>query len=104
MSDLEISLLVPNIFEGVGDDGNPHVDEIAAGNLEHLLGELLPVLVDLLEINIHIYTSGPCRSFRDIYIFTFGPCRSPRNKYIYTSGPCTSFRDIYIYFRSLQIS
>ena len=36
-------------LECVWNDGDAHVDEVWRGNFEHLLGELLPVLVDLLE-------------------------------------------------------
>lgn len=37
-----------NIFESVADHANAHVDQVRGGHLEDLLGELLPVLVDLL--------------------------------------------------------
>ncbi len=46
---LEISLLVPDVLERVGDDGDAHVHQVAARYLEHLLRELLPVLVDFLQ-------------------------------------------------------
>ncbi len=46
--DLEVSLLVPDVLERVGDYGDAHVHQVAARHLEDLLGELLPVLVDFL--------------------------------------------------------
>lgn len=41
-------LIVMNIFEGVADHANAHVNQVRGGHLEDLLGELLTVLVDLL--------------------------------------------------------
>lgn len=43
-------LIIMNIFQGVADHANAHVDQIGGGHLEDLLGELLAVLVDLLYI------------------------------------------------------
>ena len=42
-------LVVPDVFERVGDDGDAHVDQVRRGHLEHLLRKLLPVLVDFLK-------------------------------------------------------
>lgn len=42
-------LIIMNIFQGVADHANAHVDQIRGGHLEDLLGELLTVLVDLLH-------------------------------------------------------
>lgn len=44
-----IYLIIVNIFQGVADHANAHVDQIGGGHLEDLLGELLTVLVDLLH-------------------------------------------------------
>lgn len=41
-------LIIMNIFQGVADHADAHVDQIGGGHLEDLLGELLTVLVDLL--------------------------------------------------------
>lgn len=41
-----------NIFQGVADHANAHVDQVRGGHLEDLLGELLTVLVDLLYIRL----------------------------------------------------
>lgn len=40
-----------DVFQSVADHTNSHVDQIRRGHLEHLLGELLTVLVDLLSAN-----------------------------------------------------
>ena len=42
-------LVVVNIFERVADHADAHVDQVRGRHLENLLGELLPVLVDLLS-------------------------------------------------------
>jgi len=34
---LEVSLLVPDVLERVGDDSDAHVHQVAARHLEHLL-------------------------------------------------------------------
>ena len=41
-------LVVADVLEGVGDDGDAHVDQIGRGHLEDLAAELFAVLVDLL--------------------------------------------------------
>lgn len=41
-------LVVVNIFQGVADHADAHVDQVRGGHLKHLLGELLSILVDLL--------------------------------------------------------
>ncbi len=51
VSHLEVSLLVPDVFERVGDDRDAHVHQVTARHLEDLLGELFPVLVDFLNNN-----------------------------------------------------
>ncbi len=38
-----------DIFERVADHADAHVDQVRGSHLEHLLGELLSVLVDLLQ-------------------------------------------------------
>lgn len=38
-----------NVFERVADHADAHVDQVRGGHLEHLLRELLTVLVDLLQ-------------------------------------------------------
>lgn len=42
-------LVIVNIFECVADHTDAHVDEVGWSHLEHLLGELLAVFVDLLK-------------------------------------------------------
>lgn len=44
-------LIVMDVFQSVADHADSHVDQIGRGHLEHLLGELLTVLVDLLSSN-----------------------------------------------------
>lgn len=44
-------LIVMDVFQSVADHTDSHVDQIGRGHLEHLLGELLTVLVDLLSSN-----------------------------------------------------
>lgn len=44
-------LIVMDVFQSVADHTNSHVDQIGRGHLEHLLGELLTVLVDFLSAN-----------------------------------------------------
>lgn len=46
-----------NIFQGVADHANAHVDQIGGGHLEDLLGELLAILVDLLHTNKTTWTN-----------------------------------------------
>ncbi len=41
--------MVFDILEGVADHGNAHVNQIRRGDFKHSLGELLTILVDLLE-------------------------------------------------------
>ena len=42
-------LVIPDVLERVRHDCDAHVDQIGRRNLEHLLGELLAILVDLLK-------------------------------------------------------
>lgn len=42
-------LFVADIFECVRDNGDAHVDEVGRRHFEHLLAELLAILVDLLD-------------------------------------------------------
>lgn len=42
-------LLVANVLQRVRHHGNTHIDQIRGGHLEHLLAELLAILVDLLH-------------------------------------------------------
>lgn len=44
-------LIIMDVFQSVANDTDSHVDKIGRGHLEHLLGELLTVLVDLLNAN-----------------------------------------------------
>ncbi len=73
--DLEVSLLVPDVLERVGDDGDAHVHQVAARHLEHLLRELLPVLVDFLEQNIISKTDDTHCNENPIYVFIFWELR-----------------------------
>lgn len=60
-------LIVVNVFERVADDTNPHVDQVRRGHFEDLLGELLPVLVDLLHtstlMGASLWNAGTNRLF-----------------------------------------
>lgn len=38
-----------HIFERVADHTDPHVDQVRGSHLKDLLGELLTVLIDLLQ-------------------------------------------------------
>ena len=42
-------LFIPDVLQGVGDDGDAHVNQVRRRHLEHLLRKLFPVLVDLLK-------------------------------------------------------
>lgn len=42
-------LLIADILQRVGHDGNAHVDQVGRSDLEHLFRELLAILVDLLD-------------------------------------------------------
>lgn len=44
-----------NIFERVADNTDSHIDQVGGGHLEDLLGELLTVLVDLLQREVDCY-------------------------------------------------
>lgn len=55
-----VDLVVVDVFEGVADHTDAHVDQVGRGHLEDLLRELLPVLVDFLpEKNVHITCRRP---------------------------------------------
>lgn len=43
------NLVVVNVFERVADHADAHVDQVRGSHLKNLLGELLSVLVDLLQ-------------------------------------------------------
>ena len=45
----QVSKIVLNILDGVGDNGNAHVDQICRGNVKNGCRKLLPVLVNLLH-------------------------------------------------------
>lgn len=40
-----------DVFQGVADNTDSHVDQVGRSHLEHVLGELLTILVDLLNAN-----------------------------------------------------
>ncbi len=42
-------LVIVNVFECVADHADAHVDKVRRSHLEHLLGKLLSVFVDLLK-------------------------------------------------------
>ncbi len=42
-------LIIVNVFECVADHTDAHVDKVGRSHLEHLLGKLLSVFVDLLK-------------------------------------------------------
>lgn len=42
-------LLIADVLQRVGHHRDAHVDQVGRGDFEHLLGELLPVLVDFLD-------------------------------------------------------
>lgn len=46
-----------DVLERVADHADAHVDQVRGGHLEHLLGELLTVLVDLLQQQHTVHTS-----------------------------------------------
>lgn len=49
-----VDLLVVDVLQSVADHADAHVDQVGRGHLEHLLRELLPVLVDFLrEKDVH---------------------------------------------------
>lgn len=43
------NLIIMDIFQGVADNTNPHVDQVRGGHLKDLLRKLLTVLVDFLQ-------------------------------------------------------
>lgn len=50
------NLIIVDVFQGVADHTDAHVDQVRGGHLEHLLRELLTILVDLLHRKQNITT------------------------------------------------
>ena len=48
----QVSNIIPDVLQGVGDDRNTHVVQISRGHLEDPLGECFPISVDFLDCHV----------------------------------------------------
>ena len=51
-------LLVADVFEGIGHDGDPHVDQVGRSHLKDLLRKLFSILVDFLKVKLEMLKYG----------------------------------------------
>ena len=59
LDNLEVSLLVPDVLECVGDHRDPHVDQVAACNL-HLFWMIIAILISATLVGQCLNTSKTC--------------------------------------------